>query len=145
MVAVSFGGSQHERIEIDVAGYEQPEGSDNYHDANWLGIRIKVAAGAFRGNFDAALLTSEIDALRSQLRTLYASLKGSVKFETLEGQLILTFEGNGLGAIELRGEALDQAGIGNRLCFRLSLDQTQIGAALTQLDEVLERFPVRDV
>jgi hypothetical protein len=145
MVAVSFGGSQHERVKIEVSGYERPDGSDNYHDANWLGIRIEVAAGAFRGTFDAAFLTSEFDALRSQLRTLYASLKGTVKFETLEGQLGLTFEGNGLGGIELRGEALDQAGIGNRLSFRLSLDQTHIGAALAQLEEVLERFPVRDV
>jgi hypothetical protein len=145
MVAVSFGGSQHERLEIACTGYRRPERADNYHDANWLGIRLTIAAGAFRGNFATAFLTSEIEALRSQLRTLYASLKGAVKFETLEGQLTLTFEGNGLGGIKLLGEALDQAGIGNRLCFRLSLDQTQIGAALTQLDEVLESFPVRTV
>ena len=74
MAAVTFGGNQHERLEILVAGYERPTDNDNYHDANWLTVRVKVAAGGFRGGFDAALLTVEFDDLRTKLRELFSSL-----------------------------------------------------------------------
>lgn len=145
MLAVSFGGDRYERVEIDVAGYERTEKSGEYFDDNWLRVRVTVAAGAFGGTFDSTFQTAELSALRAQLSALCESLKGSARFETLEGQLTLSFEGNGRGSVELRGEALDQAGIGNRLSFKLSLDQTQIGAAVKQLDEILSKFPVRDV
>ena len=63
----------------------------------------------------------------------------------MEGQLGLSFQGNGLGGIELQGDALDQAGIGNRLSFKLQLDQTQLAQSVSQLDELMSRYPIRDV
>jgi hypothetical protein len=145
MTAVTFGGNHHERLEILVAGYERPTDNDNYHDANWLTVQVKVAAGGFRGSFDAAFLTAELSDLCAKLKELYASLKGKKEWDTMEGQLRLTFQGNGLGAIELHGDALDQAGIGNRLSFRLQLDQTQLAQSVSQLNELMARFPIRDV
>jgi hypothetical protein len=145
MAAVIFGGSQHERLEILVAGYERPTDNDNYYDANWLTVKVKVAAGGFRGGFDAAFLTAELDDLREKLKKLYDSLKGKTKWETMEGQLELILQGNGLGGIELLGDALDQAGIGNHLSFKLSFDQTQLAQSLSQLDELMSEYPIRDV
>jgi hypothetical protein len=145
MAAVTFGGNHHERLEILVAGYERPTDNDNYHDANWLTAQVKVAAGGFRGGFNAAFLTAEIDDLCTKLKELYASLKGRKEWETMEGQLRLSFQGNGLGGIELQGDALDQAGIGNRLSFRLQFDQTQLAQSMSQLDELMSKYPIRDV
>ena len=62
----------------------------------------------------------------------------------MEGQLVLRLEGNRLGAIDLRGEAVDKPGIGNRLGFNLSLDRAQLANSLSELNEVLATFPVRD-
>jgi hypothetical protein len=144
MTAVSFGGTRHERLEIDVRRYErQPTGE--YYDDNWLSVQITVAAGAFEGSFDAAFLTSELVAFRDQLQALHTTLRGTAELRTLEEQLSLDCVGNGLGSIELSGVAFDQPGIGNRLAFKLALDQTQVGAALAQLEVVVSEFPVRDV
>ncbi|HEX7079750.1 MAG TPA: hypothetical protein VF329_01895 [Gammaproteobacteria bacterium] len=90
MAAVTFGGNHHERLEILVAGYERPTDNDNYYDANWLKVQVKVAAGGFRGGFDAAFLTAELDDLRTKMTELYASLKGKKEWETMEGQLRLS-------------------------------------------------------
>ena len=145
MAVVNFGGSHHERLEIVVAGYERPGDNNNYHDANWLTVQVNVAAGGFRGSFDAAFLTAEMEDLCKKLKELYASLKGSREWETMEGQLRLAFQGNGLGGIELKCDARDQAGIGNLLSFELDLDQTQLAQSISQLDDLMSTFPIRDV
>lgn len=144
MSAVSFGGERHERVEIDVRKYER-EPTGEYYDDNWLDIRVTVAVGAFRGSFDAAFQVAELVEFRHELDALYKTLKGRAQLRTMEEQLTLDCEGNGHGSVELRGVALDQPGIGNRLAFTLSLDQTQIRAAVGQLDKILSEFPVRDV
>jgi hypothetical protein len=144
MPDISFGGAKHERVAIDVRGYERAA-TGGYYDDNWLTVSIAVAAGAFRGKVDAAFQVAELVAFRNDLAALYKTLTGRAALRTMEEQLSLDFEGNGLGSVEMRGEILDQPGIGNRLEFALSLDQTQIGAALAQLERVLSDVPQRDV
>jgi len=139
---IVFGGSKHERLEITVTGYERSASGD-YHDDNWLLVGISVAAGAFLGSFDATFQTSELSSLCSGLSTLYETLNGRVRFETLEDQLSLEFIGNGRGSIELRGEATDQPGIGNKLIFTVAFDQTQLHRSLHALKAALSAFPVR--
>lgn len=145
MKAVTFGGNQHERLEMLVAGYERPTDNDNHHDANWLMAQVKVAAGGFRGGFDAADLAAELSDLCTKLKQLYVSTEGRKVWETRDRQFRLSFQGNGLGGIEMRGDALDQPGIGNRLGVRLQLDQTQLARSVSQLDELMSSFPVRVV
>ena len=143
MPVVSFGGTYHERLEIEVSGYEQAQAVGEYYDDNWLRVNVSVAAGGFRGKFGATFLVGELIGLRDELAKLQSTLRGSAALETMEGQLVLRFHGNGLGAISLRGEAVDQPGIGNRLAFNLALDQTQLANSLNELNDVLARFPVR--
>lgn len=142
MQSVIFGLKQHERLTIAVHGYERPAVGEFYDD-NWLRVVVSIHCGAFRGEFDAAFLTSEIDAFRQQASVLYESLKGRAEFQTLEEQLSLSLTGDGLGHIELRGEALDQPGIGNRLSFTVHLDQTELHSSLQSLNAILATYPVR--
>jgi hypothetical protein len=138
----SLGGSERERVEVSVEGYErQPSGE--YFDDNWLNVRVSVNAGGFKGRFDASFQTGELLSFRDQLSSLYNTLNGEAKFVTMETQLALTLVGDGRGGITLKGEAWDQPGIGNRLEFSLELDQTHIGKTLGELNEVLGGFPVR--
>jgi hypothetical protein len=138
----SFGQSERERIEVDVLRYERSPTGD-YHDDNWLTVKIEVHAGGFRGKANAAILSSELEQFVSEVRPLCETLRGLAKFETLEGQLSLSLTGDGKGHIELTGEVLDQAGIGNRLRFTLQIDQSQLGQSLRELESVILRFPVR--
>ena len=138
----SFGQSQQERIEVDVLGYER-EPVGEYHDDNWLTVRIRVRAGGFFGKVDAAIVTGELSAFLTQLRLLHEGLHGTAEFETLEEQLCLRLTGDGLGQIELVGEVADQPGVGNRLHFTLHFDQSQLEASIRELHRVASEFPVR--
>jgi hypothetical protein len=142
MKSIVFGGQEHERLEINVLGYERAASGD-YHDDNWLSAQVSVSCGAFRGMFPAAFLTAELESFRDQLAQLYEALSGSARFETLEGQLQLEITGDGLGHIHISGEAQDQAGIGNRLVFKIGIDQTQLQASVQSLASAMSSFPVR--
>jgi hypothetical protein len=140
----SFGQSEHERIEIEVLQYERaPVGE--YYDDNWLTSRIRVRAGGFRGQVDAAVLTAEFSTFLTALRPLHETLRGTAEFSTMEQQLRLRLTGDGKGHIELAGEVADQPGIGNRLHFILQIDQSQLGASIHELERVTAEFPVRAV
>jgi len=138
----SIGESEHQRVEVAVLRYER-EPSGDYYDDNWLAVEVSLAVGGFKGRYDASFLTTELKSFRDQAASLYESLSGEAKLDTLETQLRLTLVGNGKGNISLEGEAWDQPGIGNRLVFRLGLDQTYLAHTLKQLDAVVTRFPVR--
>ncbi len=142
MALFSFGHSEHERIEVDVHGYERAAAGE-YWDDNWLTVEIRVRAGGFRGKAAATIITSELTKFLLELRPLYENLNGSAKFVTMEGQLNLLLNGDGKGHIELQGEVADQAGIGNRLNFTLHFDQSQLGASIRELEKVTSQFPVR--
>jgi hypothetical protein len=142
---VSFGGERYERVAIDVSGYAYPERTGEYHDDNWLRVQVNVAAGSFRVSYDALFQVAELQGFESQLSSLYSAPEQTAHFETLERQLSLELTGNIRGAVTLRGIAEDQPGIGNRLHFSLSLDQTQVGSALQQLRDILILYPLRSV
>jgi hypothetical protein len=138
----SFGQSEHDRIEIDVLGYECAAVGE-YWDDNWLRTEIRVFVGSFRGKVGAAIMTSELSRFLSELRPLFEKLSGSAEFSTLERQLNLRLTGDRKGHVELQGEIVDQPGIGNRLRFTLAFDQTQLADAIRELDRVISEFPVR--
>ena len=142
MQTVAFGGEKQERLEIAVLGYER-QATGDYHDDNWLSVEVSIQAGSFRGRFQAAFLTTELEAFRDELKVLLDTLQGQAEFRTLEEQLTLTLQGNGLGHIQLRGKALDQAGIGNRLEFAMSLNQTQLQSSVRSLEAASNAYPVR--
>lgn len=142
MHTFSFGGEDRERIQVLVYGYERASVGD-YHDDNWLSVEVQIDAGALTGRFQAAFLTEELVYFLEELRSLHSTLRGKASFTTMEEQLSLELEGNGLGHISLLGKTSDQPGIGNQLQFQLSLDQTQLQASLRSLEAVVNAYPVR--
>ena len=138
----SFGEAERERIEVDVMSYERPA-SGEYSDDNWLSISITVRVGGFSGRVRASIVTDELVRFAEALHRLYEQLTGSAEFTTLEGQLSLTLTCDSRGHITVRGEVLDQAGIGNRLSFHLDPDQSFLQQSIRELDAVIGAFPVR--
>ena len=56
----SFGQSQHERIDLDVLRYER-EPVGEYHDDNWLTVKIQVCAGNPRARESHIRVPSSLD------------------------------------------------------------------------------------
>ncbi len=138
----SFGGTERERIQVDVVRHER-KAVGEYYDDNWLTVCISVHAGGFNGSFDATICTYELVGFMKQLRPLFETLNGLAEFTTTEEQLSMRLVGDGKGHIELTGEAMDLPGTGNRLNFVLHLDQSQLGSSMHELEKVIAKFPVR--
>ena len=98
---------------------------------------------AFEVRPRASIQTSQLAAFALQLRQLYDTFSGAAEFTTIEEQVYLILKGDGKGHITLKGEMMDQPGIGNRLKFNLEFDQSQLANSIRDLSAIIAKFPVR--
>jgi len=142
MTGFRIGRDDSEYLKVQITGRSHP-GSQDYWDGNWVNADIEVNVGSFRGRYGAYLRIEELKDFRDAVARLYSFDSKEAKFETMEEQLSVSITGNGLGHFTAECEALDQAGIGNRLIFSLEFDQTEIPEMLKSLDAVVREYPVK--
>jgi hypothetical protein len=135
------GSSNRAHVIVRPSRREYPEAQD-YYDGNWVYTTIEIAAGAFRGRFEAMLRAEEFVRFRDELRPLYESLSGRATFDTMEGWLRIDVQGDGKGHFHAACEAIDQPGLDNRLTFKIDFDQTELPAIVQGLDAICEAVPV---
>ncbi|WP_121357758.1 WapI family immunity protein [Flavisolibacter nicotianae] len=111
-------------------------------DKNWINTRVTVKGGAFTGQFMADFTTMDFELLKRDIKKLDEDFSGIGKFEPLEGQLILHIKGDGLGHFEVNCTAVDQPGIGGKLSFFLTFDQTELKRLISELDKITKLFPI---
>ncbi|WP_350977837.1 hypothetical protein [Shewanella sp. AC34-MNA-CIBAN-0136] len=141
-MSLSIGCSPNEQVEITVEQYQHSPSSESFDD-NWLICSVSVSFGSFSGKFPASFQTYDFVKFSKEVQKLYACLKGTATFDSLEGQLEIKLTGNGRGGIELEGNCMDSVGVGNKLKFSTGFDQTYLQSIIEDLDEILEGFPVR--
>lgn len=137
-----IGRNVSEYLNVQVTGRSHPDSQD-YWDGNWVNANIEIEAGNLRGRYGAYLRVEELKDFRDAIARLHSFDSNEAKFETMEEQLRINITGNGLGHFRAECEALDQAGIGNRLIFSVELDQTEIPEILKGLDAVARDYPVK--
>ena len=142
MCEIRVGGEGRESVSVQILGRECGACED-YWDGNWLNTHIEVSVGGFGGVVECTTRVEEFGRFEEQLRKAYEALSGQAEFETLEGQLSLTFIFGNRGEVSVRGVLMDQAGMGNRLNFGLELDQSFVPPALGELARVRETYPLR--
>lgn len=114
----------------------------DYEDGNWIDCEIELELGAFRGTFRADLRSEEFQTLMEQIDGLSLAPDGTANFSTMEGQLAFTLTGDGSEQIRVGGEAIDAAGIGNRLQFAFIIERDALREIARSLDNLLTAFPV---
>jgi hypothetical protein len=109
----------------------------------WLTVTIELAVGPFRGSFQATGWRSEtLSAFRSDLQRLYDTLEGEASSHPdCEGSLAVKMRGDGLGHIEISGEACADAACGPWLRFQLpDIDQTYLPGIISAVEEIESEF-----
>ncbi|MDJ0908140.1 MAG: hypothetical protein QNI99_03035 [Woeseiaceae bacterium] len=136
MIAFQIGGEDADFVRITITGDNQD---------GWLLADVEVSAGRFRVRYDASFDTRAFSEFARQLKTLHQTVSGSASFTSLERQLELTLTCSSLGRISVRGEAMDEAGTGNKLLFKLGIefDQTHLPEILESLNAMLKKHPER--
>ena len=136
MLAFHIGGEDSEYVRVE---HLRDNGD------GWFSADVRVAVGAFRGGYSADFNSWAFSDFLAQLETLYRSVGGTASFTSYERQLELVLSCNAQGHVQLRGEAMDLAGTGNKLIFRLDLDQTYVPAIISSLQSALQLYPPRAV
>ena len=126
---------QAERERLCVAVLSRPTEDEGY---DWVSAKESIQVGGFHGEVSLTITLSDMVRFAQQLRSLYESLKVGAEFRTIEDQLYIKLATDRLGHIAGTGHLMDQAGTGNRLEFRLELDQSFLRSTLTELDKVIE-------
>lgn len=111
-------------------------------DRNWVKTRVTIKGGVFGGQYVADFMTTDFELLKRDFKKLDKDFNATAKFDPLEGQLILSISGDGLGHFEVKCIAQDQPGYGGTLSFSLSFDQTELTRLITELDKITKAFPI---
>jgi hypothetical protein len=128
-------------IRIDLLKLTYPDAKLDW-DNNWIKSNVRVKAGAFTGQFDIELMTTDFEKFKQELSRLYDKLDGTALFDTLEGQVVIKIKGDGIGHFEADCSVMDYAGTGNKLEFELNFDQTIIPELVRQLDTICKHYPI---
>jgi len=134
VIAFHIGGEESEYVRVTIL-------RDNKD--GWFSAEVGVVIGGFHGNYLADFNSWAFSDFLAQLEKLYQTVAGSASFTSYEGQLELVLACDARGHINLRGEAMDFAGTGNKLTFQLGLDQTYVPAIINSLQSALKQYPVR--
>jgi hypothetical protein len=111
-------------------------------DGNGIDCEVEIAAGGFRGSFQAQLRAEEFQAFLEQVQGVTTTIEGVASLTGMEGQIALSLTGEGSGRLRLAGEARDVAGTGNRLQFAFDVDATCLPEISRSLEHLLSAFPV---
>jgi hypothetical protein len=132
MLVFHIGGQEAEYVRVSII--------QDYGDG-WFSINVDLAVGAFRASYSADFSSNAFSEFHRDLEQLSRAGAGSAMFTSLENQLELSLSDNASGQIEVRGEAMDSAGTGNRLSFQLHIDQTYLPAIINDLRNALQQYP----
>ncbi|MBK7484233.1 MAG: hypothetical protein IPI72_16170 [Flavobacteriales bacterium] len=134
-------GDSRDFIRIDLIALSFPNAELDW-DRNWIKSIVTVKAGGFSGQFHCNLMTIDFQQFEQQLAPLYNRLDGTAIFDTMEGQVSIKINGDGIGHFGANCSVMDFAGTGNQLDFEIGFDQTNISDMIRQLGTIIKLFPV---
>jgi hypothetical protein len=129
----SIGHAEKEYLRIELLS---PPAKDEGYD--WISARAIIDVGGFHGDTTIMITLTDMARFAQQVRSLYDTLKGEAEFRTIEDQIYIKLTTDGLGHITASGYLADQAGMGNRLSFKIEFDQTVLQKTLAELDSAVE-------
>jgi hypothetical protein len=130
----SLGYPERERISFELF----PPVSDKHTEGyDWIKASAKIQVGDFYGQTELLLTVSDIIRFKEQVECLYLNLKGYAEFTTIEGQVGIKVETDGLGHMNTSGYLKDDVSSGNKLSFKIEFDQTLLKRTISEIDEAL--------
>ena len=116
--------------------------NDIIYPTNTL-MKIFVKSGFYSGNSTMDIDIKEFKKFVNDLQIIYETLNGQATIkETYGYQMHLTFEGDGLGHIKIKGLLVDSDMDGNmnRLEFENSIDQTVLKTFINDLKQDINQY-----
>lgn len=138
-ILIGDSGAQH--VLIRPLARSHP-GLFDSRDGNWIDCELQIVVGGFRANFRADLRSEEFQTFLEEAQGLCRTFEGAAGFTAIEGQLALSLTSDGKGDVRVSGDAMDDAGDGNRLRFGFDVDRRCLETICRSLEHLLAAFPV---
>lgn len=132
--------SEGKSLEIEVLRRSRPESTD-FEDGNWLESEIKIDLPGFKGLYGANLRSDDFEQFYQDLEELRANQANEIEFTTMEEGIYLKGKLDVSGNIKWEGVAKSSWDSGC-LTFRIETDYSSIDSLLSQVQEILNEFPV---
>ncbi|HXL79873.1 MAG TPA: hypothetical protein VN951_03270 [Pyrinomonadaceae bacterium] len=134
MAFFSIGYPDRERVEVTLIG---KPADPKTKDFDWITADVEIAAGGFKGIAQIYMCVSDMLRFKEELEPVYETVAGVAEFKTIENQLYIRVEGDGLGHINASGFLIDTFEDGNKLTFNIHYDQTLLWHTISEIDEAL--------
>ncbi len=132
---------QEEYLSIAVEGRAYHRSQD-FWDGNWLLVQVSLKVGKFSGLVPGTLRAEELRDFSLRLQAFDPALVGVIAFNTAERWLSFEIEANRVGQVMVSGRISDGVADGNALNFHFASEPALLNAPLSQLEHVVELFPV---
>jgi hypothetical protein len=126
-------------LEIIVLGRSNPK-SEDYWDANWLDIEIKLQVSSFNCKYHTNLRVDELLKFYEDLLALKNHQNKDAVLNTMEEGIYLHLESDVNGKINLQGKAKDQAR--NILDFKFQTVMISFGDFIVECEKVIAMYPL---
>ena len=128
-------------IRIELINLNYPHAEIGW-DRNSICSKVNVKAGGFSGQLNCDLMTTDFEKFKRELSKLYEELTGTASFDTIEKQVDIKIQGDGIGHFEADCSVMDSVGFGNKLEFKIDFDQTLIPELIKQLNHITKTYPI---
>ena len=130
-------------LKISIDGYQFPDATD-YWGANWLLIiaEIDIPGQAWVRATGPFIMNAELARFRDEMEMIYDQLDGQAGLWTIEPELRIALESKNNGLITAEID-ITPDNMTQEHKFFVDLDQSHLPLAISQLNTILERFPVR--
>ena len=128
-------------LSVEVLRRSHPDCHD-FWDGNWVDAAIELQIPGFTAAYKCSMRTDEFEQFHQKLDFMHRCLKGTAALVTMEDGIALDGEINGRGAIAWEGCLRYPCGSFSELKFRFDSDQSYIPEMLSELEAILQEFPV---
>ena len=113
-----------------------------YSDGHGFHHDVEIVSGPFAGRFKASSYEDKaafFRRLRRDLISLYEALSGEASLGSSYENLKLSLKGDGRGNFAVEGVVAGGDMLEARLHLRFSMDQTQLPAIISSIDQIIPR------
>ncbi len=131
------------RFRLNILGYEFPDSRDDW-DSNWLlvFVELRECAEICFSKTDPCLLTMDLISLKDWLQSVSVDNVTQHKLSFMEPEISFEFSNDKVNLVLKYNFNPD--GSQNDGSYRLHIDNHYIGPILESLEELLQKFPVRN-
>lgn len=131
------------KVQVEILKRLYPFSTD-FRDINVLLCIVNIDIPGYTANFPTCILSYELRAFYSELKSQYESLRGNAKLLTVEGGINMVSIPEEDDRVKWDIEAQYPEGYGATLSFQFYSDKNSLSDLITQLKHILEEYPVRE-